>query len=57
MSLKGRYFKNYCMFMDVFIWERNTLVLSFEHSFVSFVVIEFLNTKDTKVITKDTKYL
>ena len=57
MSLKGRYFKNYCMFMEVFIWERNTLVLSFVHSFVSFVVIEFLNTKDTKVITKDTKYL
>ncbi len=43
------------MFMDVFIWERNTLVLSFVQSLVSFVVNEFLNTKDTKVITKDTK--
>jgi len=31
MSSKGKYFKNYCMFMEVFIWDRNTLVLSFVH--------------------------
>jgi hypothetical protein len=45
------------MFMEVFIWDQNTLVLSFVLSLVSFVFYKFLNTKYAKGITKDTKDL